>query len=51
MKKQEKVVKKAADPQMSHSSKLAQIQSGAKSKRSTGGEKKILLSPEKMVLK
>ena len=40
MKKQEKVVKKAADPQMSHSSKLAQIQSGAKSKRSTGGEKK-----------
>ena len=43
MKKQEKVVKKAADPQMSHSSKLAQIQSGAKSKRSTGGEKKNIV--------
>ena len=43
MKKQEKVVKKAADPQMSHSSKLAQIQSGSKSKRSTGGEKKNIV--------
>ena len=43
MKKQDKVVKKAADPQMSHSSKLAQIQSGAKSKRSTGGEKKNIV--------
>ena len=43
MKKQEKVTKKAADPQLSHSSKLAQIQSGAKNKRSTGGEKKNIV--------
>ena len=33
----------AADPQMSHSSKLAQIQSGAKNKRTTGGEKKNIV--------
>ena len=43
MKKQEKVTKKAADPQLSHSSKLAQIQSGGKNKRSTGGEKKNIV--------
>ena len=43
MKKQEKVTKKSADPQMSHSSKLAQIQSGGKNKRSTGGEKKNIV--------
>ena len=43
MKKQEKVTKKAADPQLSHSSKLAQIQSGGKKKRSTGGEKKNIV--------
>ena len=43
MKKQEKVTKKAADPQLSHSSKLAQIQSGGKNKRSTGGENKNIV--------
>ena len=43
MKKQEKVVKKAEDQQLSHSSKLAQIQSGGKNKRSTGGEKKNIV--------
>ena len=43
MKTETKKVAKAGDPQMSHTSKLAQIQSGAKNKRSTGGEKKNIV--------
>ena len=43
MKTETKKVAKAGDPQMSHTSKLAQIQSGGKNKRSTGGEKKNIV--------
>jgi hypothetical protein len=43
MKSEKKVVIKKADPEMSTSSKLEQIRSGAKNKRSTGGEKKNIV--------
>ena len=43
MKKAESSIKTKADPQMSTSSKIEQIKSGAKNVRSTGGEKKAIV--------